>query len=83
MSTCDKPTKTGLACGRRGSICPQHGSIGRPFDPEVESERLREEIEEQYPPSRCSLEQYRAVLQSLISDLRERVSQLDDELRGR
>lgn len=51
------------------------------FDPETEAERLREEIEDQFPPETCSLSQYRKVLVELDSMLRERISQLDDEIR--
>jgi len=50
------------------------------FDVESETERLFEEIEEQYPPEKCSLAQYREVLRDLQIRLRERVRQLDDEI---
>lgn len=50
------------------------------INPEKEAEKLREEIERKYPPSRCSLEEYREVLDNLRDVLTERIVQIDDEL---
>jgi len=50
------------------------------LDVDEESQRLLNEIEEQYPPQRCSLATYREVLRSLVMDLRNRIGQLNDEI---
>jgi hypothetical protein len=50
------------------------------IEPDDESERLLGEIEEQYPPEKVSLEEYRDVLKALHTDIRERIQQLDEEI---
>lgn len=50
------------------------------MDAEQEAERLINEIEAQYPPEKCSLAEYRDVLESLGHSVRERVEQLNDEI---
>jgi len=59
---------------------PAPKKAAKPLDVEEESQRLLEEIEEQYPPDRCSRAAYRAVLQSLDHDLRNRIMQLNSEI---
>lgn len=56
------------------------GTAPKPFDTEEEAERLINEIEGQFPPERCTLEQYRDVLDTLEDLVRSRVRQLDDEI---
>lgn len=53
------------------------------LDPETEAERIREEIEEEFPPERCSLEQYRDVLRATVHALRHRIECLNHEIRCR
>ncbi len=50
------------------------------IDPDDESERLLSEIEAQYPPDKCSLEEYKEVLEALMGDLKTRVRQLHEEI---
>jgi len=50
------------------------------MDNEEESEKLMAMIEGKYPAERCSLAEYRDVLHELACALRERVSQLDEEI---
>ena len=50
------------------------------IDPEKEAERLLGEVEKQYPPEKCSLEEYRDVLDNLWHAVKERIEQLDDEI---
>lgn len=50
------------------------------IDFDEETERLMTAIEDEYPPEKCSLEEYRDVLDSLNHAIRERIEQLDGEL---
>lgn len=59
---------------------PKLDATNQPIDVEEESQRLLEEIEQQYSPERCSLATYREVLRSLVQDVRERINQLNDEI---
>lgn len=49
-------------------------------DPDDWSADALQEIEGVFPPRRFSLAEYRSHLQSLESDLRNRISQLDEEI---
>lgn len=51
-----------------------------PFNAEDEAEKMMEKIEKEFPPSKCSLEQYRDMLEDLGHRVRERISQLDNEI---
>lgn len=51
-----------------------------PFNPEDEAEKMMEKIEKEFPPSKCSLEQYRDALEDLWPRIRERVAQLNEEI---
>jgi hypothetical protein len=50
------------------------------LDVETETERLFEEIEEQYPPAKCSLAEYREVLRDLEIRIHDRILMLNAEI---
>jgi len=50
------------------------------FNPELEAEQYLEEIEVDFPESRCSLRQYRDFLEELQGNIRSRINQLDEEI---
>lgn len=45
-----------------------------------EASDLMREIEDRFPSSKCSLEEYRSVLHSLRMDLNDRINELTQEI---
>lgn len=50
------------------------------IDPEKEAADLLREIERKFPPERCTLPQYREVLDNLRIEICERINQVDEEI---
>jgi hypothetical protein len=51
-----------------------------PLDPDAQAVTLLQEIEADYPPSRCSLETYRDILIALRAELQQRIGELNEEI---
>lgn len=54
--------------------------MSKKIDIDEEAESTLQEIEEDWPPDRCSLGTYRDFLKALRSHIHERIGQLNDEI---
>ncbi len=54
--------------------------LPKKLHPEDQAEDLLNEIEGRFPPSLCSLVEYRQILRELVDQARDRINLLDDEI---